>query len=47
MKGMDRKGVRRYFESRFTATCMADAYLKSYASLIERSQPKLRLIAAE
>lgn len=44
---MDRASVRRYFESRFTVTRMAEDYLAAYEELARRSKPKLHLVAAE
>ena len=47
IKAMDRSAVRAYFDGRFTATCMANAYLEAYGELLEAGRPKLRLVAAE
>ena len=44
---LDRRGVRDYFESRFTAAHMAEGYVGAYERLIESSRPALRLVAAE
>lgn len=44
---LDRRGVREYFESRFTAAHMAEDYVAAYERLIEISRPTLRLVAAE
>ena len=44
---LDRRGVREYFESRFTAAHMAEGYVAAYEDLIDTSRPALRLVAAE
>jgi glycosyltransferase involved in cell wall biosynthesis len=45
---LSRPGVRRYFESRFTAGRMAADYVRAYETLIARSRPRnLMLVAAE
>ena len=50
-KTMDRAGVRRYFESRFTVERMARNYVAAYERLLATSAPRLvprpRLVAAE
>jgi glycosyltransferase involved in cell wall biosynthesis len=44
---MDRSAVRRHFESRFTATHMASAYVEAYQSLLDSvSVTKLHLVAS-
>jgi glycosyltransferase involved in cell wall biosynthesis len=44
LPGIDRAGVRRQFEKRFTARRMAEDYLRVYAGLIEARAPKLRAV---
>ena len=45
--GLDRRGVRAAFESRFTASRMAEDYVAAYDDLIAGSRPTLHLVAAE
>ncbi|WP_158808236.1 glycosyltransferase family 4 protein [Beijerinckia sp. L45] len=47
VRHFDRAAVRRSFEARFTATQMAQNYVAAYESLIAKSDPTLRLVAAE
>jgi glycosyltransferase involved in cell wall biosynthesis len=47
VRQIDRQQVRSYFESRFTATHMANGYLEAYNAMIERGAPRLNLVAAE
>lgn len=47
VRAMDRATVRAYFESRFTATRMAEGYLEAYETMIASSRSGLRLVAAE
>jgi len=44
---LNRKGVREYFESRFTAKHMAHNYIAAYEKLIRKPQSRLRLVTAE
>jgi len=44
---MSRAGVRAAFESRFTARHMARGYVEAFETLIARSAPPLKLVAAE
>ena len=41
---IDRAGVRRQFEKRWTARRMAQDYLDIYERLIRASEPKLRAV---
>ena len=44
---LDRAGVRRQFEQRFTARRMAQEYLSVYRTLIESHAPRLRVVGAD
>jgi glycosyltransferase involved in cell wall biosynthesis len=48
VRALDRRQVRAYFESRFTAERMADNYVAAYTRMIESDvRAPLRLVAAE
>ena len=43
---MDRGAVRKQFEARFTARRMALDYLAAYRSLMEKAEPRLKLVSS-
>jgi glycosyltransferase involved in cell wall biosynthesis len=43
---LDRAGVRRQFEKRFTARRMAIDYLDSYRSLLVADEPRIKLVSS-
>ena len=43
---LDRGAIRKQFETRFTARRMALDYLDAYRSLMERAEPRIRLVSS-
>jgi glycosyltransferase involved in cell wall biosynthesis len=43
---LDRGAIRRQFETRFTARRMALDYLAAYRGLMEKAEPKIRLVSS-
>jgi glycosyltransferase involved in cell wall biosynthesis len=46
LAGLDRVAIRKQFESRFTARRMALDYLAAYRSLMERAEPRIKLVSS-
>ena len=46
LSGLDRGAIRKHFEARFTARRMALDYLAAYRGLMEKAEPKIRLVSS-
>jgi glycosyltransferase involved in cell wall biosynthesis len=46
LSSLDRGAIRRRFEARFTARRMALDYLAAYRGLMEKAEPKIRLVSS-
>jgi glycosyltransferase involved in cell wall biosynthesis len=46
LAGLDRAGIRKIFEQRFTARRMALDYLAAYRSLMEAAEPRIKLVSS-
>ena len=46
LSGLDRSAIRKRFETRFTARRMALDYLTAYRGLMEKAEPKIRLVSS-
>jgi glycosyltransferase involved in cell wall biosynthesis len=46
LSGLDRGAIRRHFETRYTARRMALDYLDAYRGLMERAEPRIRLVSS-
>jgi glycosyltransferase involved in cell wall biosynthesis len=46
LTGLERAGIRKIFEQRFTARRMALDYLAAYRSLTEVAEPRIKLVSS-
>ena len=46
LSGLDRRAIRKQFETRFTARRMALDYLAAYRDLMEKAEPHIRLVSS-
>jgi glycosyltransferase involved in cell wall biosynthesis len=46
LSGLNRGAIRKQFETRFTARRMALDYLATYRSLMEATEPRIKLVSS-